>query len=625
MAKWNYGSTNGYSDDGPKGHGEHFKHREKLTYIGSEPVQNILDAKKPGLNLPAKAEYCLEKWKTSDIPGVQTLRKHFEDCRVSNKSSVPTQEVCDKALAVLGEESIRVLKIQDFNTTGVRGPVDQRNSPWHSLVIATGDSKKTSAVDEMGALGSFGLGKFASFVCSDLQTVLYSTKADDGNEAFQGVALVPSYQFGESYKETTIGRILYGQESDPLLGEKIPKKFRRTEQGTDLYVLGFMADKDWEDKVLKAVILKFLVAVYQGGLEVKIGKTSLTRSTLLPLVKKFEQKDKKFRVSQYLKAFTSNEEEVFHFRTSYEDEEDALELFLLPGEDSDKRVAMVRKTGMTIEARFYDAPRPYSGVLIANKPNINLYLQRLENPTHDNWSMTRDRGGPGETALRFVHAWVKEKLEEAFGLESKDFENFDDKEFNWFSIDENDSEPGDSTWNGQSDKGEDPQQSDGGPKKGKVSDDTTVTPISPKPEPPRIIDDRILKPGFPPILDGEGPWEHDGDRPFGPSDESGPGRRKQVKLANDYRFIRRKDKGRYALQVTPLKSGTGYISIGKRGDEVNEAAQINEFWRAGASASELSTEMGLGPFTFVKGEKLKLEFALKKDGQCRFEVRAYEA
>ena len=53
----------------------------------------------------------------------------------------------------------------------------------------------TGASDKSGtAGGSFGIGKFAPFACSDFRTVFYSTLDKDGVKAYQGVSRLTSFR-----------------------------------------------------------------------------------------------------------------------------------------------------------------------------------------------------------------------------------------------------------------------------------------------------------------------------------------------------------------------------------------------------------------------------------------------
>src|SRR2546426_3125653 len=117
-------------------------------------------------------------------------------------------------------DSVRMLKMSDYNTTGLLGPVTDRGSDWFKLTKAVGSSDKAG-----GAGGSFGIGKHAPFACSQLRTVLYGTKDLNGTFAFQGVSKLVTHVNGQG--ETTQGTGYYGIRSknapisDPSLVDKI--------------------------------------------------------------------------------------------------------------------------------------------------------------------------------------------------------------------------------------------------------------------------------------------------------------------------------------------------------------------------------------------------------------------
>lgn len=98
------------------------------------------------------------------------------------------------------------MRISDFNTTGLLGSAEEYNSPWTNL------TKSSGASDKVGSQGgSFGIGKFAPFACSDLRTVFYSTKDKDGEKASQGVARLTSFK--KSDEDTAQGIGFYGEPS----------------------------------------------------------------------------------------------------------------------------------------------------------------------------------------------------------------------------------------------------------------------------------------------------------------------------------------------------------------------------------------------------------------------------
>lgn len=97
-----------------------------------------------------------------------------------------------------------MLEIADRSTTGLVGPPDEEETPFHSLVKASG----VTAKDTVDSGGSFGIGKNASFAVSDLQTVFYATTYKNGeSEAFaaQGKVKLVSHTDPDGKKQRATG------------------------------------------------------------------------------------------------------------------------------------------------------------------------------------------------------------------------------------------------------------------------------------------------------------------------------------------------------------------------------------------------------------------------------------
>ena len=68
------------------------------------------------------------------------------------------------------KDTCNVLRISDYNTTGLLGSREPINTDWTNLTKSSGASDKKGT-----AGGSYGIGKFAPFACSFFSTVFYST------------------------------------------------------------------------------------------------------------------------------------------------------------------------------------------------------------------------------------------------------------------------------------------------------------------------------------------------------------------------------------------------------------------------------------------------------------------
>lgn len=129
-----------------------------------------------------------------------------------------TTRFFDKAIDVFNQDFIDVLRISDFNTTGLTGSDKDYNSAWQNLVKSSGVSNKCGTSG-----GSFGIGKSAPFACSDLRTVFYSTIDNQGLKAFQGIARLVSFKkkkfIGDDPTTTGIG--YYGVKEKIMLSENV--------------------------------------------------------------------------------------------------------------------------------------------------------------------------------------------------------------------------------------------------------------------------------------------------------------------------------------------------------------------------------------------------------------------
>src|SRR5439155_22884725 len=169
-----------------------------------------------------------------------------QGCGEYRKGWRSTEKFVKNALEVLAKPNLRILKISDFNTTGlVVGAKGDRTSDWFKLTKSIGASDKIA-----GKLGSFGIGKHATYACSDLRTVFYGTLDKAAATAVQGVAKLVTHKIAG---ETTQGTGYFGIKNGnrPMLDfDAVPRLFERKKTGADVYVVGFHDFEDWEARVI---------------------------------------------------------------------------------------------------------------------------------------------------------------------------------------------------------------------------------------------------------------------------------------------------------------------------------------------------------------------------------------
>src|SRR5690606_11658103 len=78
--------------------------------------------------------------------------------------------------------------------------------------------------------------------------------------------------------------------------------FQRNEYGTDVIVAGLKSPNQWEERVIKAVIDNFLVAIHEGKLEVVVENQRINRETLSELIDKYIVDDKKLMTNEFYQA-----------------------------------------------------------------------------------------------------------------------------------------------------------------------------------------------------------------------------------------------------------------------------------------------------------------------------------
>ena len=160
---WNFPSNNhgqivGIADSGV----ETFK-GTPIKSLAREICQNSLDAC-ANSELPVEIEFHTFKISPQDIPDFNSLKEalmasmEFWEIQKNDKARL----FFKKALRSINSSEITCLRISDFNTSGLLGSHEEYNSPWCNLTKSSGASDKSGTHG-----GSFGIGKFAPFACSD--------------------------------------------------------------------------------------------------------------------------------------------------------------------------------------------------------------------------------------------------------------------------------------------------------------------------------------------------------------------------------------------------------------------------------------------------------------------------
>ena len=413
---------------------------EKFKGLAREIIQNSIDAKRDDIKEPLTVKFEFSEINKEEIPGIDTLKKHIEGtvkyCEVKEKKYKALNN-SKKALQILKKQDLNILKISDYNTKGVTGSknLNANNCKWKGLIYNEGDSIK----DSTSSLGSFGLGKNASFAMSLLRTVFYVTRDIEKNYAMEGVAkLYTSYLDNIKYvskgffcnEENGWVKPLY--EEDMLGFSNI---FKREETGTDIIIVEPDIDLD-KDKIkwylIESIICNFFIAFNENLLEVYVNGTEISQSTLEKVFRDLLDYYNKNDIPksellnntyQYLETIDKGED----FSDDLEGYGDICLKLYKTKDTKGKKVAIFREHGMLIKEYVVNgASQKFSGVLIVKGKEGIDFLKAIENPSHNDFDPTRQTEDLNMTSddkrskLKKLETWINNNAKKFTRIKTDD-------------------------------------------------------------------------------------------------------------------------------------------------------------------------------------------------------------
>ena len=437
MKYWEFPGGFGLTPTGSNGAGiETFLDNIPMS-LTREVLQNSIDAHQKDLDAPVRVEFKFETIQAKEILGENELIDDIlpkAERFWKEKNNADTLHYLETFKSVLTSETIDMLVISDYNTTGLN------NKNFASLIEGDAYSEKT---DETSA-GSKGIGKAAPFAASNLRIVFYNSKSTNDGDKFAGVINFVSYRDDEkvSFDGSTASYIT--QSRGRLFSDiEVPTRFTQNRQqyGTDLYVMGLKKIENWKEKIILAVLNNFLVALQNNKLEVIVDDETINELTLSDYLNSIketlrigkyvlstDERNTFYNTYSYYLALSSENKKIFTIPEEWieeysfiEDTNDATLYLVLDEEHPTRRVLQTRRSGMTIfERNRINGSIPFSGVFYATGRELNIFLKNLENVNHDNWSSDREDDSNRKKTEQFLKAlyhWYKEKVEEGFGNE----------------------------------------------------------------------------------------------------------------------------------------------------------------------------------------------------------------
>lgn len=412
---WNFDKTYGDRvglEDGSIGA---FKDKP-FSSLAREICQNSIDARRDKTK-PVKVEFHSFNTKSDNIPGIVELRDELGKCLQfwTTKGKKQAIDFFQNALSAIKPGlTVTCLRISDFNTTGLDG------ENFDSLLKGAGDSDKKGSTG-----GSKGVGKNATFVCSYLRTVFYSTYAQDGTAMHEGKAKLARRQDGEDPDLNTTGVGFYteSEKNKGIDGYISLDKFARnpSDYGTDIFIIGLRkteGDK-WKNEITANVLSSFLVAIERESLVVDVDGLEINKNTLANVIQT-SVLDKKLRDKIQNEYYLLGNSADIHIEpikiTGFED--DIVEIRVVKqvqGLKPTKAYTMVRYPYMQIFSKELGTILPFSAMVIIENGKLCEFLINLENIQHTNWSVEDIDDSTEKSFASHVIKEIKDKTKSIIG------------------------------------------------------------------------------------------------------------------------------------------------------------------------------------------------------------------
>lgn len=394
-------------------------------YLARESIQNILDATLPGSD-QANAKFSSFDIKANEIPEHRKLVEIITACNLYETENPKAKIFYQHAQEILrGNSYLNVLRIDDFNTTGMSGEDDNRKGNYHKFMKSFGSSGKT-----IGSGGSFGLGKAAYYAASNFRMIFVSSIYEEKGKnkyMFQGKLLLNSFAMN--------GDIKRGDGSFGLDGQKavrdqslIPEMFRREEIGTSIFIISFRDNRSWEENILSSVLENFWPAITDGLLVVEIGGITLNANSIKEILRrKYSLGDHDSRENPnplpYFLAYHQTDPNMIYKKKL--EILGKVQLFTLIESGLPNKTSYARSIGMIVQKkRGYYCSKDHASFFYCKNKGGSEILKRMENPRHDEWRVKNGSNidGAPDQGLIDAEKELREFIKEAhdrFGSSNK--------------------------------------------------------------------------------------------------------------------------------------------------------------------------------------------------------------
>ena len=368
-----------------------------------ESIQNSLDAKPKESNKPVIVHFNFKTYPKNFLPTFSSIEKRIEECFEYANNDDDLEFLSTMLESFQNNTEYECMEISDYNTLGM-----EIDNSYDSFA----NSRNISSKYSKGSAGSKGMGKAVYFASSYLQSILVSTKSINNDVIFQGIIKIATHKLdGEEYSH----KGFYGDGMAAIQDvNKIPSEFQRSEAGTSIFIIGLKPDENRIVEMTKELLANFWLAIYEGGLIVKINDKQFDRESIYEeITLRYSDLDESGQFNKlpnprpYIETFIGIQNGK---RQVYQDNIAVIgnvRLILAKNHNYPGRIAFYRKSKMLIYKDSSYIYKGYCGLFICDDEYGNEILKKLENAKHNEWNSGNWDDSKGRDAIKAYKEFVQ--------------------------------------------------------------------------------------------------------------------------------------------------------------------------------------------------------------------------
>jgi hypothetical protein len=372
-------------------------------------------------NYPVRVEFKTLEITRAEMPSLFSMQFALERCYERWQKDPYGNKFFSTALATIKSDSIKCLRISDFNTQGMKYEEDAGS--FYAFMKAVGVNQKSSK----GSGGSFGFGKGAYYAASKIKAILVSSLFNEDNSVvFQGKTRLTTHYDLDKNRRDYVG--YFGDSlGNPILNKNgIPPSFGRAIPGTDIVILGFNEEQDWKESMIKSILNNFWLAIWEGKLVVEVHDKLIDKENLENVISEYySEADNDGSVNEpegwnpypYFKAIKYQDGPNSKVYTDTLPVLGRVTLNIIVKEGMPNRIAYLRSPKMIVYKKTDNRGHNYAAVFVCDNETGDTILREMENPQHNEWKknnyLDSDKPHPNAVAAeKELRDFIRKSLED---------------------------------------------------------------------------------------------------------------------------------------------------------------------------------------------------------------------